>query len=129
MASRRVERVAIQIQQEIARLLLQKAKDPRLVHVTVTGTKVTPDLRIARIYYVSTHPDVGHEALGGALEKARGFLRGEIGRHLQLRYTPKLEFYYDKAVGHGRHMENLFQEMRARGELGELAEESDNDNT
>lgn len=118
MASRRVERVQGQVQQELAKLLLTEVKDPRLGAVTLTSVEMTPDLRIARVYYVSYEDDVGRAALEKAFKRARGFLRRELGQRLSLRYTPELELYYDDSGERGREMEALLAKLRETGQMG-----------
>jgi len=92
---KRAERVADQLRIEVADILAKKSKDPRLKFVTVTNVEVTNDLRIARVY-VSILGSQGDEpAILKALNNASGFVRSEIGRRLELRYTPEVKFWPD----------------------------------
>ena len=114
----RPDRVAAQLQREIASILLNDVSDPALRKINVTQVKVTRDLSIARIYYllIGTTEDerkvarARREAERG-LERAMGWIRRELGLRLRLRLTPKLEFYWDDAVVHGRRMEDVFAEL------------------
>jgi ribosome-binding factor A len=94
MAARRPERVAHLVQAELATQFL-RADDPRLREVTVTAVRMTPDLRVARVYVRTLGDPSAHEALLRTLGKAAHFLRGEIGRAIGLRVTPELRFEYD----------------------------------
>ena len=79
--------------------------------VTITGVKMSPDLREARVYW-TVHGDPEqrkHTAKG--LENARGFLRREIGIELKLRVTPDLHFTYDEAIDRGERIEQLIREV------------------
>jgi ribosome-binding factor A len=109
MAERRPERVAHLVQSELARLLIQEAKDPRLRLVTVTAVKMTPDLRVARVYVrtLEDHPD--EKELVRALQRAAPFLRGEVGRALGLRVTPELRFAYDALPDTARRLDELLR--------------------
>ncbi len=80
---------------EIADILLRKTKDPRLHALTVTDVELTNDLRLARVY-VTTMLQGEAEALAmSGLQRAAGFIRGELGKRLSLRYNPSLEFHKD----------------------------------
>lgn len=121
MPSHRTERVASQIQQELSRLLLTEAKDPRLSAVSITDVDVTPDLQQASVYYVLFgDEDRGRVAKG--LEKAAGFLRTSLGQRVQLRHTPDLRFIYDDSLERGNQMEKLLDELRDAGEMGDADE-------
>jgi len=93
----RVSRVADQIRMEVADIIMRKTKDPRLSSVTVTDVDLTADLRQAHIYFTSftaqNNADVTEIQSG--LNRATGFIRSELGRRLQLRYTPELTFHHD----------------------------------
>ncbi|TMA39833.1 MAG: 30S ribosome-binding factor RbfA [Deltaproteobacteria bacterium] len=95
MAGRRPERVAHLVQAELARLLLEEAKNPRLHEVIVTLVRMTPDLRVARIYFRTLSGGATRADVARALERAAPFLRTEISHVLGLRVTPELRFAYD----------------------------------
>src|SRR5207249_12157449 len=95
MAGRRPERVAHLVQAELARLLLEEAKNPRLHEVIVTLVRMTPDLRVARISFRTLSGGATRADVARALERAAPFLRTEISHVLGLRVTPELRFAYD----------------------------------
>ena len=109
MAERRPERVAHLVQSELARLLIRDVKDPRLRLVTVTGVKMTSDLRVARIYVRTLQEGADHVDLIRALQRAAPFLRGEIGRALGLRLTPELRFEWDALPDTARRLDELLR--------------------
>jgi ribosome-binding factor A len=109
MAERRPERVAHLVQSELARLLIQEVKDPRLRLVTVTAVKMTPDLRVARVYVRTLEDHADQKELVRALERAAPFLRGEVGRALGLRVTPELRFAYDALPDTARRLDELLR--------------------
>jgi ribosome-binding factor A len=94
MAERRPARVAHLVQAELATQFL-RANDARLREVTVTAVRMTPDLRVARVYVRTLGDPNTREALLRTLGKAAHFLRGEVGRAMGLRVTPELRFEYD----------------------------------
>jgi ribosome-binding factor A len=109
MGERRPERVAHLVQAELARLLQQEAKDPRLQSVTVTAVRMSPDLHVARIYFRTLGDEAAVPAVLRALERAAAFLRGEIGRALGLRVTPELRFAYDTTLDNARRLDDLLR--------------------
>jgi ribosome-binding factor A len=111
----RPARVAHEIQREISSLLARGLKDPRITgFITVTGAKVSPDLKEATAY-VSIHggDEVREQTLEG-LRAAAGFLQREVAHRLKLRHTPHLRFAYDPSVAEGDKIERLLREVKER---------------
>jgi ribosome-binding factor A len=119
MQGKRAERVGALIREEISRLILCSVKDPRVGVVTVTRVMVSDDLRHAKVYISSIEGDGARrqEALIG-LKRASGFLRGELGRRLRLRYAPDLVFLFDESLEQTLHLAELFREIEADGQAG-----------
>lgn len=110
--SQRTQRLADQIQREIANLIRTEIKDPRLGMVTVSAVKVSPDMGYADIYVTvmgSTLDEKPDESIA-VLNAAAGFLRGEVGRAIKTRITPRLRFHYDEVVARGNRMATLINE-------------------
>lgn len=108
----RQARVAEQIQRLMGELLERRIKDPRLSTTSVTGVKLSPSMREATIYVSALEgSQVQDEVLAG-LERAKGFLRREVGRHLKLRITPELFFRWDVALEKGDHILQLLDEFK-----------------
>ena len=112
MQGKRADRIGALIQEEISRLILRSVKDPRIGFLTVTRVKVSDDLRQAKIYVSPAQAGAaeGREALMG-LKSAAGFLRGELGRRLSLRYAPTLIFLLDDSLEEGLHLAALFRKL------------------
>ena len=111
MQNYRPTRVGELLQAEIADLLLRQLKDPRLSMVTISRVDVSPDLREARIYVSrvgSEHEQ--REAMAG-FDRAMGFIRGQLGRRLKLRYTPNLTFLLDTAIADGVRISRLLHDL------------------
>lgn len=107
----RQERVAEAIQHEVGQMLIRGLKDPRIGLVTVTGAKVSPDLREAWVYY-AVHGDARvrqDTAIG--LEAAKGYIRREIGKAVRLRVTPDLHFVFDESIDRGERIEQLIKQV------------------
>lgn len=112
----RIDRIGDQMQRELAQLIQREVKDPRIGMVTVNAVKVSRDLGYADIYVslLSTEelteqsPEV-KESLA-VLNKASGFLRGQVGRAMKLRVMPQLRFHFDTLQGYSRKMDNLIRQ-------------------
>jgi ribosome-binding factor A len=107
--TRRTERLADLIRAEIADLLRREVHDPGIGFVTITGIKMAPDLRSARVFF-SCLADSEYEKSGIALDRASGFLRREVGRRCQLRYAPELIFLADRSAETGARIEQILRE-------------------
>jgi ribosome-binding factor A len=118
----RPERVAQMVQQLLGEIFARGMRDPRIGLVTITGVKMSPDLREARVYW-AVHGDVDqrkHTQKG--LENARGFLKREIGIELKLRVVPDLHFTYDEAIDRGARIEELIKQVHDEQSKGRGAE-------
>jgi len=109
---KRADRVADLIRCEISDILLKQIRDPRIRAVTITGVKVTDDLRLAKIYFVELAQDTIHAETLTGLEKATGFLKRELGKRLQLRVVPDLIFREDASFAYGNRIERLLAEIK-----------------
>ncbi len=111
----RPARVAAEFQRELSDLLARGLKDPRISgFITVTGAKMTPDLKEVAVY-VSIHGDeaVRDRTLEG-LGAAAGYLQRTVAQRLALRFTPHLRFVYDPSVAEGDKIERLLKEVKER---------------
>lgn len=105
----RTERIADQIQRDLALLLQREIKDPRLGMVTISAVKVSKDLAYADIYVTIMGRDGELEAKEGldVLARASGFLRSTLAKMNSLRTMPRLRFHYDQTVVDGPRMQSL----------------------
>src|SRR5690554_5965923 len=112
----RIDRIGDQMQRELALLIQREVKDPRLGMVTVNAVKVSRDLGYADIYVslltteelTAESPEVVESI--SVLNRAAGFLRGQVGRAMKLRVIPQLRFHFDALQGYSRRMDNLIRE-------------------
>lgn len=100
----RSDRVAEQLQRELADLLQFEVKDPRVGQVTVTEVQVSGDLAHAKVFF-STQGDA--KAAEQGLTKAAGFLRSQLSHRLMLRSVPQLHFSYDNSIDRGFQLSQL----------------------
>ncbi len=107
----RTERVAQQIQRELAELVRLEVNDPRVRLVTITGVEVAADYSHARIFF--TRLDGKHADAQQGLERAAGFLRSRLAHSLKLRVMPQLHFVYDTSVERGSRLSQLIDQAVA----------------
>lgn len=108
----RHQRVGDQIQRELADLIRTEIHDPRISPmVTVAEVRVAPDLSQAKVY-ITVLDDKGEETVE-VLNRAAGFLRGQLGRSLHLRSIPALRFIYDTTAETGERLSSLIDQAIA----------------
>ncbi len=123
---RRPAQVGEAIQREISEIILREMKDPRMGFVTITSVDVSPDLKLARIFVSVLGTDEERQATMVALEKARGWLRHELGGRLDLRAVPDLAFKGDVSGATAQRISLLLNELsveEARKDATAWAEE------
>lgn len=117
-------RLAEEIRKIVSELILMELKDPRLpAMITVTAVEVTADSSYATIFLTvfgsekdkEEQAQMKEEALV-ALRSAKGYIRREIGRLIQLRHVPDLIFKFDTSSEYGRHIEELLNEVVKKDE-------------
>ena len=103
MSNRRVKQVGSLVREQLAQLLLNEISDPMLRDIVVTEVEMSPDLKVAHIYYTqgAQSKPLKEKELDQGFKRASSFLRRRIGVELELRSVPELRFIMDK------HGENL----------------------
>jgi ribosome-binding factor A len=107
----RSQRVAEQIQRELADLLQFEVKDPRVSMVTVTEVEVTGDLAHAKVFYSAAESS---PELQKGLEKSAGFLRSQLSQRMLLRSVPQLHFVYDASIERGMRLSRIIDDAVAQ---------------
>lgn len=111
MTRYRPTRVGELLQAEIAHLLLRQLKDPRLSMATISRVEVSSDLRHACIYISRIGNETEQQAALQGFEHAAGFIRGQLGKHLKLRYTPELTFKLDTTIAYGVRISRILHDL------------------
>ncbi|MGH7862100.1 MAG: 30S ribosome-binding factor RbfA [Candidatus Dormibacteraceae bacterium] len=112
MSGHRTDQVGAQVREEIMEIIRRDLKDPRIGFVSLTGIRMSPDLRSARIR-VSVLGDEKAQAdsLAG-LRSARGLIRRELGRRLQnLKFAPELRFELDQSIEYSARISQRLREV------------------
>ena len=129
---KRTDRIADQMQRDLAELIRSSLKDPRIGMVTVNSVEVARDLGYADIYVtLLTVEDLDADSdqvkqTIKILNGAAGFLRTELGRMIKLRMIPQLRFHFDASVKRGRQLDQLISKARQKdSDLDSKDRESD----
>ena len=114
MAYNRIDRISEEVRRELDKLLREDMRDPRLAGTfSITRAEVTRDLRYCKVH-VSVLEQDNRAGVMEALKSAAGFLRRELGRRVDLRYTPELIFELDTNIEYASYMTKLIDEAVKR---------------
>lgn len=109
---KRSARVGDLIREEIADIIMNKIKHKDLGFVTVTGAKVSDDLRNATVY-LSVLKDEDADKTVRKLSSLSSFIKGELGRRLKMKYVPNLTFRIDESIEYGRKIDKLLDDVKS----------------
>lgn len=120
----RTERISEEVKKELSDLIQNHIKDPRLPDfVSVTAVRVTKDLRYAKAYVSVLGDESKKKGAIDALRSASGYIRHEIGKRINLRYTPEFRFELDDSIEHGMYLSKLIDETVGRSRNADSTEE------
>jgi ribosome-binding factor A len=105
----------IRLQELILQTVSQAAlhlKDPAIGFVTITGAEISPDVSLAKIYYSVLGDEKEREATAQALERAKSFIRHEVGKLENLRRVPEIAFFYDESVERADRVNRLLHTIQ-----------------
>ena len=104
----RTSRVSQQVQKELARILQQEVKDPRIGMVTISGVDITRDLAYAKVFvtFLTIGEQTNEESLEG-LNAASGYIRRLLGKAMRLRIVPEVRFCFDETLTEGLRISEL----------------------
>ncbi len=108
----RADRISTKIQSSLSDLLRKKINDPRLEMVTITGVKLTQDLKEANIYFTISRGEKAQKEAARGFMNASGFIRSSLAKTLGLRYMPKLKFIHDNSFDYGSRMDALLNSLK-----------------
>ena len=112
MRGERTDRLATQLQQEVATILQQELKDPSLGFVTITRAEVTRDFSHAKIFYSCLGSEADREHSQKALDRSARFIYGLIKKRFHLKVIPQLHFHYDQSIECSIALEETFERIK-----------------
>ncbi|MCZ7601783.1 MAG: 30S ribosome-binding factor RbfA [Melioribacteraceae bacterium] len=107
----RREKIEHLIKEELSLIFLHKLQDPEFGLTTITSVKVSPDVRIAKVYF-SVFNKENREMMLNKVNELSGFIRGQLAQKVKLRHTPELHFYIDDTIDYVEKMENIFKKLQ-----------------
>lgn len=113
--STRTERVGQEIQAAVAELIARGSlRDPRIGFITITGVKMSPDLRVAKVFYSMLGNEQQRRDTQAGLDAAKGFVRREVTSRVKLRVSPEIYFAWDASVSEGDKIDRLLKEVKEK---------------
>ena len=109
MAYKRSDRVNSLLHRELATLISEELRDPRIVFATVTSVETTGDLRLARIFVSVLGDDATARETMRALDEAKPYIRHELGARVDLRFVPDIEFVSDRSAARAARISTLLR--------------------
>ncbi|KAA3617724.1 MAG: 30S ribosome-binding factor RbfA [Calditrichaeota bacterium] len=109
--SRRLVKYAGNLKKEISFIIDRKVNDPEKGFITINAVRVSPDLKIASIYYTVLGDDEQKEKSQRALDRSKGFIRNELKPSIKSRWLPELRFFYDDTIEHAHNINKLLNKI------------------
>ncbi|MCK5837731.1 MAG: 30S ribosome-binding factor RbfA [Desulfobacula sp.] len=105
----RAERISVKIQSVLTELLSKKIQDPRIEMVTISGVKLSADLRIAQVYFAVYGDEKRIKAALEGFKRSKGFIKKRIAPQLGLKFMPDLKFVHDDTFDKAARMDELIK--------------------
>jgi ribosome-binding factor A len=112
----RSERVSGHIRKVLSDVLQKHVKDPRLEMATITGVKVSRDLRTARVYYTTSGGKKRNQEAAEGFKSAVGYVKRTLAQQLGLRYMPDVRFFHDESFDYGSHIDKVLKSVQTDNE-------------
>ncbi len=109
--NRRLVKYAGNLKKEISYIIDRKVNDPEKGFITINAVRVSPDLKIASIYYTVLGDEEQKDKSKRALERSKGFIRNELKPSIKSRWLPELRFFYDETIEHAHKINKLLNKI------------------
>lgn len=110
MPSHRIDKVEKLIKEEISSIFFQKLNLPELGFLTITNVKLSPDLKVAKVYFSVFEKEKRESALEKINEKIK-FIRSELAHRISIKFVPELKFYIDDTLDYVEKIEGLLDRI------------------
>ncbi len=114
--SHRIDKVESLIKEEISLIFLYKLQDPALGFITITNVKLSPDLRIAKVYISVLDKEKRAEVLK-KVEGTKGFIRSELASRIKIKFIPDLKFFIDDTLDYVEKIEGLIKKIHSQSDV------------
>jgi ribosome-binding factor A len=118
---RRTDRLNEALKQEIALVVRDEVRDPRVGLATITAVETSPELDHAKVYVTTLGDEAEREEVLKGLRSAAPFVRGQLGKRMHMRRIPELHFEIDRVLEEAQRIERLLREALPSGGEGEEA--------
>ena len=115
--SHRIDKVESLIKEEISLIFLNKLRDTDIGFVTITNVKMSPDLRIAKVY-ISVLDRENRESVLKKINSFSGLIRSELAHRIKIKFTPELKFYIDDTLDYVEKIEGLLKKIHQNDNKG-----------
>jgi ribosome-binding factor A len=115
-SKRRGRRLADQVKYELGWIIELKLKDPKIGFLTLTRVKMSSDLRLATVYFSVLGESDQREHAVEAMNRAKKFLRRELGNRLNTRFLPELRFHFDDSLEYSAHINKILNKIHGKGD-------------
>src|SRR3989441_3273155 len=120
MGGHRADQVGAQVREEIMQIIRRDLKDPRIGFVSITGVRMSPDLRLARVSISVLGDETEQKDTLAGLRSATGLIRHELGRRLEnLKFSPEIRFELDPSIEYSVHISELLKEVLPQSNVEE----------
>ncbi|MDD4504652.1 MAG: 30S ribosome-binding factor RbfA [Clostridiaceae bacterium] len=115
MAKHRIDRISEEVKKVVSEIIRNDLNDPRISTLcSVVSAEVTSDLRYAKVYISVLGNDEEKKSTMKGLNSAAGFIRRELGKNIELRYSPEVNFELDNSIEHGAYINKLLKEVKKK---------------
>jgi ribosome-binding factor A len=122
---RRTDRINEQLRQEVALLVRDEVRDPRVSLATITAVETSPELDHAKVYFTALGDEAEREGVLAGLRSAAAFIRLQLGKRLHMRRVPELHFQIDRVLEEAARIERLLREALPDGTAPDADDASD----
>lgn len=112
----RIERVNETVKREVSLIVQQELGDPRLQFASITRAEVSRDLQHAKIYFSILGDQASVKQAENGFEAARGMVRRLLGKRLQMKFLPELNFIYDRSLEYVVHLDETIERLKNESE-------------
>lgn len=117
MIPSRMKRIEEMVKEQVALIIQQEVKDPRLDFVTVTSIHISKDIRNADVYITTFDERQEHiREILEALKSASGFIRRLLGQRIILRHLPSIKFHYDISFAKANRIDEIIHQIHKEEE-------------
>jgi ribosome-binding factor A len=127
MSSRRVLKAAQAIREVVSMAIITDLKDPRIRDVTVTLVEVSPDMRQAKVNVSVMGDQTKQDLCLRGLQSSAGFLQQKVGKRIDTRYTPRIQFVLDKGIKHALMVTRILEDVLPKEDSNEAEDSGSGD--